>query len=160
RLIHGSLLTGRIRNLWPTLDDWRASWRPIVRGSGLGFILGLVPGGGPVTASFMSYALEKRLSGTPQRLRKGAIRSVRGPESANNAAVAGSMIPILSLGIPGNPVTALLLGALIIQGIQPGPLFMTQRPDLFWGIVASMYVGNLFLLVLNLPLVGLWAQLL
>jgi putative tricarboxylic transport membrane protein len=160
RLMHGSLLTGRIRNLWPTLDDWRASWRPIVRGSGLGFILGLVPGGGPVTASFMSYALEKRLSDTPQRFGKGAIEGVAGPESANNAAVAGSMIPILSLGIPGNPVTALLLGALIIHGIQPGPLFMTQRPDLFWGIVASMYVGNLFLLVLNLPLVGLWAQLL
>src|SRR5262245_52861188 len=159
-LTHGSLLTGRIRNLWPTVDDWRASWRPILRGSGLGFILGLVPGGGPVTASFMSYALEKRLSDTPQRFGKGAIEGVAGPESANNAAVAGSMIPILSLGIPGNPVTALLLGALIIHGIQPGPLFVVQRPDLFWGIVASMYLGNVFLLILNLPLVGLWAQLL
>src|SRR5215470_11901941 len=114
------------------------------------------PRGGPVTASFMSYALEKRLSDTPQKFGKGAVEGVAGPESANNAAVAGSMIPILSLGIPGNPVTALLLGALIIHGIQPGPLFMTQRPDLFWGIVASMYVGNIFLLVLNLPLVGLW----
>jgi putative tricarboxylic transport membrane protein len=158
--LKGTLLTERIRNLWPTLADWRASWRPIVRGSGLGFLLGLVPGGGPVTASFVSYALEKRLSPTPERFGKGAIEAVAGPESANNAAVAGSMIPILSLGIPGNPVTALLLGALIIQGIQPGPLFVTQRPDLFWGIVASMYVGNVFLLVLNLPLVGLWAQLL
>src|SRR5690242_63370 len=159
-LTHGSLLTGRIRNLWPTLADCRASWWPILRGSGLGFILGLVPGGGPVTASFMSYALEKRLSKTPERFGKGAIEGVAGPESANNAAVAGSMIPILSLGIPGNPVTALLLGALIIHGIQPGPLFISQRPDLFWGIVASMYVGNVFLLLLNLPLVGLWAQLL
>jgi len=158
--VHTSLLAERIRNLWPTLADWRASWWPIMRGSGLGFILGLVPGGGPVTASFVSYALEKRLSPTPERFGKGAIEGVAGPESANNAAVAGSMIPILSLGIPGNPVTALLLGALIIQGIQPGPLFVTQRPDLFWGIVASMYVGNVFLLVLNLPLVGLWAQLL
>src|SRR3954464_6040830 len=159
-LMHGSLLTGRIRNLWPTLDDWRASWRPIVRGSALGFILGLVPGGGPVTASFMSYALERRISRTPERFGEGAIEGVAGPESANNAAVAGSLIPVLSLGIPGNPVTALLLGALVIQGIQPGPLFITQRPDLFWGIVASMYVGNVFLLLLNLPLVGLWAQLL
>jgi putative tricarboxylic transport membrane protein len=155
-----TLVAERIRGLWPTLADWRASWRPILRGSGLGFLLGLVPGGGPVTASFMSYALERRVSPHPQRFGKGAIEGVAGPESANNAAVAGSIIPVLSLGIPGNPVTALLLGALIIHGIQPGPLFMTQRPDLFWGIVASMYVGNVFLLLLNLPLVGLWAQLL
>jgi putative tricarboxylic transport membrane protein len=132
----------------------------MLRGSGLGFILGLVPGGGPVTASFMSYALERRISRTPERFGEGAIEGVAGPESANNAAVAGSLIPVLSLGIPGNPVTALLLGALVIHGIQPGPLFVTQRPDLFWGIVASMYVGNVFLLLLNLPLVGLWAQLL
>jgi putative tricarboxylic transport membrane protein len=155
-----TLVAERIRGLWPTLADWRASWRPILRGSGLGFLLGMVPGGGPVTASFMSYALERRVSPHPQRFGKGAIEGVAGPESANNAAVAGSIIPVLSLGIPGNPVTALLLGALIIHGIQPGPLFMTQRPDLFWGIVASMYVGNVFLLLLNLPLVGLWAQLL
>jgi putative tricarboxylic transport membrane protein len=159
-LVKSTLVSGRIRNLWPTLADWRAAWRPMVRGSGLGFLLGLVPGGGPVTASFMSYALEKRIADRPERFGKGAIEGVAGPESANNAAVAGSIIPVLSLGIPGNPVTALLLGALIIQGIQPGPLFMTQRPDLFWGIVASMYVGNVFLLLLNLPLVGLWAQLL
>jgi putative tricarboxylic transport membrane protein len=159
-LVKSTLVSGRIRNLWPTLADWRASWRPMMRGSGLGFLLGLVPGGGPVTASFMSYALEKRIAADPERFGKGAIEGVAGPESANNAAVAGSIIPVLSLGIPGNPVTALLLGALIIQGIQPGPLFMTQRPDLFWGIVASMYVGNVFLLLLNLPLVGLWAQLL
>jgi putative tricarboxylic transport membrane protein len=131
-----------------------------MRGSGLGFLLGLVPGGGPVTASFMSYMLEKRISDHPERVGKGAGEGVAGPESANNAAVAGSIIPVLSLGIPGNPVTALLLGALIIQGVQPGPLFMTQRPELFWGIVASMYIGNVLLLVLNLPLVGLWAQLL
>jgi len=159
-LTPSTLLAERITGLWPTLADWRASWRAMLRGSGLGFILGLVPGGGPVTASFMSYALEKRVSPHPERFGKGAIEGVAGPESANNAAVAGSLIPVLSLGIPSNPVTALLLGALIIHGIQPGPLFMTQRPDLFWGIVASMYVGNVFLLVLNLPLVGLWAQLL
>lgn len=160
KLVKSTVLAERIRGLWPSVADWRASWRPMLRGSGVGFVLGLVPGGGPVTASFMSYALEKRISTHPERFGKGAIEGVAGPESANNAAVAGSIIPVLALGIPGNPVTALLLGALIIQGIQPGPLFMTQRPDLFWGIVASMYVGNVFLLVLNLPLVGLWAQLL
>jgi putative tricarboxylic transport membrane protein len=159
-LAKNTVLAERIRGLWPTPADWRAAWRPMLRGSGLGFLLGLVPGGGPVTASFMSYMLEKRISSQPERFGKGAIEGVAGPESANNAAVAGSIIPVLSLGIPGNPVTALLLGALIIQGVQPGPLFMTQRPELFWGIVASMYIGNVLLLVLNLPLVGLWAQLL
>jgi putative tricarboxylic transport membrane protein len=153
-----TLLADRIRGLWPSLADWRASWRPILRGSGLGFLLGLVPGGGPVTAAFMSYALEKRIAAQPERFGKGAIEGVAGPESANNSAVAGSLIPVLSLGIPSNPVTALLLGALIIQGIQPGPLFIAQRPDLFWGVVASMYIGNVFLLLLNLPLIGLWVQ--
>ncbi len=159
-LARNTLVAERIRGLWPTADDWRASWKPILRGSGLGFLLGLVPGGGPVTAAFMSYAVERRIARDPTRFGKGAIEGVAGPESANNAAVGGSMIPLLSLGIPGNAVTALLLGALVIQGIQPGPLFMTQRPDLFWGVVASMYVGNVFLLLLNLPLVGLWVQLL
>jgi putative tricarboxylic transport membrane protein len=159
-LTRSTLLAERIRGLWPTAADWRASWRPILRGSGLGFLLGLVPGGGPVTAAFMSYAVERRIAREPARFGKGAIEGVAGPESANNAAVAGSMIPLLSLGIPSNAVTALLLGALVIQGLQPGPLFMTQRPDLFWGVIASMYVGNVFLLILNLPLVGLWVQLL
>ena len=120
-LTRSTLLAERIRGLWPTLADWRDSWRPMLRGSGLGFILGLVPGGGPVTASFMSYALEKRISATPSRFGKGAIEGVAGPESANNAAVAGSIIPVLSLGIPGNPVTALLLGALIIHGRAARP---------------------------------------
>ena len=159
-MARNSVIADRIRGLWPSVADWRASWRPILRGSGLGFLLGIVPGGGPVTASFMSYAIERRIAREPERFGKGAIEGVAGPESANNAAVAGSMIPLLSLGIPSNPVTALLLGALIIQGIQPGPLFISQRPDLFWGVVASMYVGNVFLLLLNLPLVGLWVQLL
>jgi putative tricarboxylic transport membrane protein len=156
----GTLLAEKIRGLWPSFADWRASIVPMLRGSGLGFLLGLVPGGGPITASFMSYAVEQRLAKDPSRFGKGAIEGVAGPEAANNAAVGGSMIPVLSLGIPGTPVTALLLGALIIQGVQPGPLFMQQRPDMFWGIVASMYVGNVFLLLLNLPMVGLWVQLL
>ncbi len=155
-----TLLAEKIRGLWPTFADWRASLVPMLRGSGLGFLLGLVPGGGPITASFMSYAVEQRMAKDPSRFGKGAIEGVAGPEAANNAAVGGSMIPVLSLGIPGTPVTALLLGALIIQGVQPGPLFMQQRPDMFWGIVASMYVGNVFLLLLNLPMVGLWVQLL
>lgn len=160
QMARNTLLADRIRGLWPTVADWRASWKPILRGSGLGFLLGLVPGGGPVTASFMSYAVERRIARDPQRFGQGAIEGVAGPESANNAAVGGSMIPLLSLGIPANAVTALLLGALVIHGIQPGPLFMSQRPDLFWGVVASMYIGNVFLLLLNLPLVGLWVQLL
>jgi len=155
-----TLIAEKIKGLFPTREDWRASIAPMLRGSGLGFLLGIVPGGGPITASFISYAVEQRLAKDPSRFGKGAIEGVAGPEAANNAAVGGGMIPVLSLGIPGTPVTALLLGALVIQGIQPGPLFMQQRPDLFWGIVASMYIGNVFLLILNLPLVGLWVQLL
>jgi putative tricarboxylic transport membrane protein len=142
------------------MNDLKVSAAPIMRGTLIGAFFGVLPGTGPAIASFSSYMVEKKMAKDPSRFGKGAIEGVAGPEAANNAAVAGSMIPILSLGIPGNPVTALLLGALIIHGVQPGPLFMTQRPDLFWGIVASMYVGNIFLLVLNLPLVGLWAQLL
>ncbi len=160
KVVTGTLVTEKIRGLFPTRDDWRRSAGPIARGSGLGFMLGLVPGGGPITAAFMSYAVEQRLSRTPERFGRGAIEGVAGPESANNAAVGGGMVPVLSLGIPGTPVTALLLGALVIQGIQPGPMFIQTQPDLFWGIVASMYVGNVFLLILNLPMVGLWVQLL
>ncbi len=159
-IVRNSVVSDKVRKLWPTWQDWKASFAPILRGSGLGFVLGIVPGGGPITASFMSYALERRIARNPERFGKGAIEGVAGPESANNAAVAGSMIPLLSLGIPSNPITALLLGALIIQGIQPGPLFIVQQPELFWGVVAAMYVGNVMLLVLNLPLIGLWVQLL
>jgi putative tricarboxylic transport membrane protein len=154
------IVAGRIRNLLPTARDWAESWKPILRGSGLGFLLGVVPGGGPVTASFMSYAMERRLAKDPSRFGKGAIEGVAGPESANNSAVASGMIPLLTLGLPGNAVTALLMGALVIQGVQPGPTMITQHADVFWGVIASMYVGNVFLLVLNLPLIGLWVQLL
>lgn len=157
-IVKNQVLTEKIKGLWPTFSDWKASWKPMMRGSFLGFFLGLVPGGGPVTASFISYALERRLAKNPERFGKGAIEGVAGPEAANNSAVSGGMIPLITLGIPGNAVTALLLGALVIQGIQPGPTFITQRPDLFWGFIASMYVGNVFLLLLNLPLVGLWVQ--
>jgi putative tricarboxylic transport membrane protein len=150
----------KVKGLLPTLGDWAASWKAILRGSFLGFGVGILPGGSPVTASFVSYALERRVARQPERFGKGAIEGVAGSESANNAAVAGGMIPLLSLGLPGNAVTALLLGALIIQNITPGPLLASQRPDVFWGVIASMYLGNVMLLVLNLPLIGLWVQLL
>ncbi len=156
----GEIFSRKIRGLMPTLRDWLDSWAAILRGTFLGFGLGVLPGGGPVTASFLSYAVERRLSRHPERFGRGAIEGVAGPEAANNAAVAGAMIPLLSLGLPSNAVTALLLGALIIHGVQPGPMLMAQRPDIFWGVIASLYVGNVMLLVLNLPMVGLWVQLL
>jgi len=154
------IITERIKGLLPTAKDWALAWKPILRGSFLGFGLGVLPGGSPVTASFVSYALERRVAKDPKRFGKGAIEGVAGPEAANNSAVAGGMIPLLSLGLPSNAVTALLLGALIIQNITPGPLLAAQRPDVFWGVIASMYLGNIMLLVLNLPLIGLWVQLL
>jgi putative tricarboxylic transport membrane protein len=132
----------------------------VMRGPVLGFFLGILPGGGAVIASFASYALEKRVSRTPERFGRGAIEGVAGPEAANNAAAGGAFIPLMTLGIPPNVVMALLMGAFIIHGLQPGPLMMSQNPALFWAIVVSMYIGNVMLLVLNLPLVGMWAQLL
>jgi putative tricarboxylic transport membrane protein len=159
-VLKNDVVATRIRNLLPTWQDWKDSWKAILRGSGLGFALGVIPGGGPVTASFISYAVERRIAKDPTRFGKGAIEGLAGPESANNAAVASGMVPLLSLGLPGNAVTALLMGALIIQGVQPGPMMISQHPDVFWGVMASMYVGNVFLLILNLPLIGLWVQLL
>ncbi len=144
----------------PNKADWQASAGPVARGTLLGFLLGILPGGGAVVASFASYALEKRLSKTPERFGHGAIEGVAGPESANNAAAGGAFIPLMTLGIPPNVVMALLLGAFVIHGLQPGPLLITQNPGLFWGIVASMYIGNVMLLILNLPMIGMWVQLL
>jgi putative tricarboxylic transport membrane protein len=146
--------------LLPTRDDWRASATPILRGSALGFFLGILPGAGAIIASFASYAVEKRASRHPERFGAGAIEGVAGPEAANNAAAGGAFIPLLTLGIPANPVMAILLGALMIHGLQPGPLLVKQAPDVFWGIITSMYVGNAMLLVLNLPLIPMWARLL
>jgi putative tricarboxylic transport membrane protein len=154
------IVTARIGSLWPSLQDWADSKWPIARGTVLGFFLGILPGGGAVISSFASYAIEKKLSKTPERFGKGAIEGVAGPESANNAAAGGAFIPLMTLGIPPNVVMALLLGAFIIHGLQPGPLLMTQSPNLFWGIVASMYIGNVMLLVLNMPLIGMWVQVL
>ena len=149
-----------VKGLMPSRDDWKRSAGPIARGSVMGFFLGILPGGGAVISSFLSYAMEKRLSKTPERFGKGAIEGVAGPETANNAAAGAGFIPLLTLGIPPNVVMALLLGAFIVHGVQPGPLMMTQNPQLFWGVVASMYIGNAMLLVLNMPLIGLWVQLL
>ncbi len=150
----------KISNLLPNKEDWQRSAGPIGRGTVLGFFLGIIPGGGAVIAAFASYALEKRISKTPERFGKGAIEGVAGPEAANNSAAGGAFIPLLTLGIPPNVVMALLLGAFVIHNIQPGPLLMVQRPDLFWGVITSMYIGNVMLLVLNLPLIGMWVQLL
>ena len=150
----------RIQGLLPSRQDWADSAGALTRGSLLGFVLGILPGGGAVIASFLSYALEKRVSRTPEKFGKGAIAGVAGPEAANNAAAGSGFIPLLTLGIPPNVVMALLLGAFIVHNVQPGPLLMTQNPGLFWGIVASMYIGNIMLLVLNLPLIGLWVQVL
>lgn len=150
----------KISNLLPNAEEWRRSIGPIVRGSFLGFVLGILPGGGAVVSSFASYAIEKRRSKHPEQFGEGAIEGVAGPETANNAATAGAFIPLLSLGLPANAVMAILLGALQIHGAQPGPLFLNQNPELFWAIIVSMYIGNVMLLVLNLPLVGLWVQLL
>lgn len=150
----------RIKNLLPDRADWKQSAGPMTRGSFLGFLLGILPGGGSVISSFLSYAVEKRFSRTPERFGKGAIEGVAGPEAANNAAAGGAFIPLLTLGIPPNVVMALLLGAFVVHGMQPGPLLMTQNPGVFWGVVASMYIGNLMLLVLNLPLIGIWVRVL
>ena len=147
-----------ITGLFPTREDWGRIWAPILRGTALGSVLGILPGGGAMLASFGAYSLEKKISKTPGEFGKGAIEGVAGPEAANNAGAQTSFIPMLTLGIPSNPVMALMIGAMIIQGIQPGPSVMTEQPTLFWGLIVSMWIGNLFLLVLNLPLIGLWVK--
>lgn len=149
-----------LSNLFPNREDWKRSIGPILRGSVIGFFLGVLPGGGAIISSFTSYALEKRISRHPEEFGKGAIEGVAGPETANNAACGGAFIPLLTLGIPSNVVMAILLGALLTHGIQPGPLLLVKNADLFWGVIASMYIGNAMLLVLNLPLIGLWVKLL
>jgi putative tricarboxylic transport membrane protein len=155
-----SVYEASIRGLFPDGKDWRDSARPIARGSLVGFFLGILPGPGPVIASFVSYAVEKRMSRHPEKFGTGVIEGVAAPEAANNAATAGSFIPLLSLGIPTSAIMALFMGALMIHGIQPGPLFISRYPEVFWGFIASMYVGNAMLLVLNLPLIGIWVRLL
>ncbi|PSH68512.1 hypothetical protein CU102_12110 [Phyllobacterium brassicacearum] len=150
----------KVTNLWPTREDWKQMTAPILRGTAIGSALGILPGGGAILASFASYTVEKRISNSPGEFGKGAIAGVAGPESANNAGAQTSFIPMLTLGIPANPVMALMIGAMIIQGIVPGPNVATEQPALFWGIIASMWIGNLMLILLNLPLIGLWVKLL
>jgi putative tricarboxylic transport membrane protein len=154
------VLKVKIKNLFPTRGDWlQAKWA-IVRGTLVGFFMGILPGGGPVLATFIAYGVEKRVAKNPERLGKGAIEGVASPESANNAAASTSFIPLLTLGIPPNVVLAVLFGAFLIHGVLPGPLLIKEHPDVFWGIVGSMYVGNVVLLIVNLPLIPLWVQVL
>ena len=155
-----SILAQKITGLMPTREDFRASLPAILRGTALGSVLGVLPGGGAVLSAFSAYTLEKKIAKDPSRFGQGAIEGVAAPESANNAGAQTSFIPLLTLGIPPNPVMALMIGAMMIHGIQPGPQVMTKQPELFWGLIASMWVGNLMLVVINLPLIGIWVKLL
>ena len=152
--------TSKITGLFPTKADLLASWKPILRGTAVGSFFGILPGAGQTIASFGAYAVEKKISRTPERFGKGAIEGVAAPEAANNAAAQCAFIPTLTLGIPGSGTMALMLGALMIQGITPGPRVLSSHPELFWGLIASMWIGNLFLVILNLPLIGLWVSML
>ncbi len=155
-----SIFESKLGNLLPNREDWKRSIGPILRGTVIGFFGGILPGAGPVTATFLSYTIEKKISKNPEQFGQGAIEGVAGPETANNAATGGSFVPALALGIPPNVILAFMLGALIIHGVSPGPLLISQHPEVFWGVMAAMYVGNCMLLLLNLPLIGVWVKLL
>ena len=159
---HREVFTKDVKGLWPTKQDFKDSWPAVIRGTALGSILGVLPGGGALLASFAAYTVEKKMKMKPGEVPfgKGNIRGVAGPESANNAGAQTSFIPMLTLGIPPNAVMALMVGAMTIKGIQPGPQVMTSNPELFWGLIASMWVGNAMLIILNLPLIGIWIKLL
>ena len=146
--------------LWLTAEEWSRSILPIIRGGLIGFFIGVLPGAGATIATMLSYTVEKRISKKPEKFGTGMIEGVAGPEAANNAATCGAMVPLLTLGIPGSGATAVLMGAFIMYGIQPGPLLFEKRPDLVWGLVDSMYIGNIMLLILNLPLIGLFVRIL
>lgn len=154
------ILKTKMKSFFPTISDWMQSIGPILRGTALGFFIGILPGGNPPLVTFLSYGLEKRISKNPDKFGKGAIEGVAGPESSNNAVTSAAFIPFFTLGIPSTISMALLLGALMIHGIRPGPLLLTNHPDIFWGVVSSMYIGNVMLLVLNLPLIPMWVQVL
>ncbi|CAM5192076.1 hypothetical protein CDEF62S_02175 [Castellaniella defragrans] len=153
-------LTSKVGPLYPSRQEFKEAWPAAVRGTVVGSLLGILPGGGAALLSFASYAVEKKVSRHPERFGQGHPAGVAGPESANNAGSQTSFIPLLTLGIPGNPATALMIGAMMILGVQPGPLVISSHPDLFWGLIVSMWIGNLALIILNLPLVGLWVKLL
>ena len=154
------LVTSKIKGLWLTKEQFRAAWPAVLRGTGIGSVLGILPGGGAMLSSFASYTVEKKIAKDPSQFGKGAIQGVAGPESANNAGAQTSFIPLLTLGIPENAVMAMMVGAMTIHSIQPGPQVMTAKPELFWGLIASMWIGNLMLVVLNLPMIGIWIKLL
>jgi len=154
------VLKPKLRELLPSREEWRQSVAPIGRGTVLGFLIGIIPGSAHIISSFVSYALEKKLSKHPEEFGHGAVAGVAGPESANNSATSGAFVPMLALGVPSGPIPAVMLAALMVHGVSPGPLLIKQQPELFWGFIASMYVGNIVLLVLNLPLVGLFVNLL
>jgi TctA family transporter len=153
-------LSQKIHGLWPTREDFRRSWPAVLRGTAVGSVLGVLPGSGSLLSTFTAYTLEKYVSKRPEEFGKGAIEGVASPESANNASAQTSFIPLLTLGIPANAVMALMAGAMTIQGIQPGPQVMTARPDLFWGMIVSMLIGNAMLVVINLPMIQIWVTLL
>jgi len=156
--IRPEVLKPRLKDLLPSKEEMRDSMAPIGRGSLLGFLIGIIPGSAHVISTFISYAVERRVSRHPERFGKGAIEGVAGPESANNAASCGSLVPMLALGVPTGPIPAVLLAALMVHGINPGPMLIKEQPVIFWGLIASMYVGNLILLLLNLPLVGIFVN--
>jgi putative tricarboxylic transport membrane protein len=145
---------------WMTRQDWKRSWKPWLRGSVIGFPIGALPAGGTEIPTFLSYALERRLTKHPEEFGQGAIEGVAGPEAANNSAATASLVPLLALGIPFTPIAALMISAMLVQGVQPGPLLITQKPEIFWGLIASVYIGNVMLLALNIPMIGVWVSLL
>ena len=150
----------KITSLWPSREEFRQAWKPALRGTAIGSLFGVLPGGGPTISTFASYTIEKRIAKHPERFGHGAVEGVAGPESANNAAAQTAFIPMLTLGIPSNAVLAIMAASMTIHGITPGPAVMTKTPALFWGMIASMWIGNLMLLILNLPLIGIWVKLL
>jgi len=160
KVLKQEIFQTKLKGLLPNKEDWKRSAFPIARGTLIGFFMGTLPGVGAIIPTFVTYSLEKKLSKHPEKFGTGVIEGVAAPESANNSASTGAFIPLLTLGVPPNVVMALLFGALLVHGIQPGPLLMTQHPDVFWGVIASMYVGNVMLLVLNLPLIPMWVQIL
>jgi putative tricarboxylic transport membrane protein len=155
-----AVIKPRLRELLPSREEWRDSVWPIGRGTVMGFLIGIIPGSAHIISSFVSYAVERRLSKHPERFGHGAIEGVAGPESANNSATSGAFVPMLALGVPSGPIPAVMIAAMMVHGISPGPLLITQQPELFWGFIASMYVGNVVLLILNLPLVGIFINVL
>jgi putative tricarboxylic transport membrane protein len=160
QIVVRSILKEKIKGLLPTWQDWKVSIFPMLRGTVIGFFLGIIPGISVVIPTFMAYTLEKRISKHPERFGRGAIEGVAAPEAANNAASAGLLVPLLSLGIPTGAASALLLGALMIYGFNPGPMLITESPQMFWGLLGSMYLGNIMLVILNLPLIGIWVKVL